>query len=108
MLSKIYYNIEGEKIDLSRLSLDELEELNLKEEIYFSDKIKKIKPFSEERSKYLKEAYKKIFQISDWKKLKDVEEEYYDNKGNGVKKTNICLLKKIIRRQSKEKLILCI
>ena len=92
MQQKDYIDINNKKIDLSKLSLEELNELNFQEETYFAKEIKKKKPFSSKRNIYLKESYEKIMQIAEFKR------KFTKKAGNGVNDYTIALVKKIIKK----------
>ncbi len=97
-MNKIYTDRMGRKIDLSKLSFQKLEELNYQEETYFAKEILKLPPFSKQRNNYMKKAYQKIFQIADYKELKNPIPKL----ANGVTDYTIELLNKIINKKLKK------
>ncbi len=97
-MNKIYVDIKKKKIDLTKLSFQELKELNYQEETYFAKEIQKLPPFSKQRNNYMKKAYQKIFQIADFQKLKNPMPKL----ANGVNDYTIKLLNKIINKKLKK------
>ncbi len=95
---KYYVDKNKNKINLETMSLEKLENLNYEEETYFAKEIKKLPAFSKKRNQYLKKAYQKIFQISDYKKLKNQK----SSKANGVNDYIIELLNRLIAKKTRK------
>ena len=89
-----YLTYQEESIDLTKFSVDELNYLNFKEENHFALEIKKLEPFSKKRFHYMKEAYKKIFIISNEKKSRLNQKTY------GATNASINLLKILVKQQN--------
>lgn len=98
MLEKIYLSHTGEKIDLSTLSFEELQQLSFNEETFFARRIEETPPFSKERNEFSNQAYQKIFLISDWMK------KTTGQIGNGIRdRYAVNLLKRIIKKERAKK-----
>jgi len=87
-----YIDINKKQIDLDKLDLNELNDLNFQEETYFAKEIKKRKPFTKERNDYLNESYKKIMQIAEFKR------KFTKKSGNGVDHNSIIMVKNIVKK----------
>ena len=94
LLEKIYVSHTGEEIDLSALSFDELQQLNLEEETFFAREIEKKPSFSKEREQFSRRANQQIFQIADWKRRETKQV------GNGVRDQTVELLKRVIEKSA--------
>ena len=101
MNEKSYIDYNNKKIDLESLSLEQLKKLNLQEEMYFAENIKKLPPFSREREEYSKYANQKIFQIAEVKNAKD--ETRKDKKSFGTTDHTLEFIGKIIKKLQKRK-----
>lgn len=95
---QLYITKNNKKVDLAKMSVEQLETLNYQEETYFAKNIKKLPPFSKERNDYMKMAYQKIFQIADCKKRK----MEISLTGNGVKDSTVELLNQLIKKKLKK------
>ena len=98
MSDLFYITKNNKKVNLAKMSAEQLETLNYQEEIYFAKNIKTFPPFSKERNDYMKMVYQKIFQIADLKKQKTENSQ----PGNGVKDSTVELLNKMIKKKLKK------
>ena len=100
-MQKYYIDKNNQKHNLASMSIDQLNLLNYQEECYFASRIRKLPAFSKKRSEYSHMAYEKIFQIADFKKLKD---KNYRKKGaNGSTMSSVELLIDLIKCYKKIK-----
>ncbi len=95
---KFYITKNNKRVNLAKMSIEQLDNLNYQEEIYFAKNIKTLPPFSKERNDYMKIAYQKIFQIADCKKQK----MGISPTKNGAKDSIVELLNRVINKKLKK------
>ncbi len=94
-LDQIYTTKNNKEVNLTKMTIAQLDNLNYQEETYFAKNIKKLPPFSKERYDYTKKSYQKVFQIADCKNKKMENSSI----GNGVKDSTVELLNQLIKKK---------
>jgi hypothetical protein len=89
----------SEEIDLSLLTIRELEQLHFDEERYTADMIRKASPFSKERNVLMNKGYGLVNQIMHEKSLKQNKKIH----AFGANKVYCQLVKKLIQNIKKQK-----
>jgi hypothetical protein len=100
-MSNIVQKISNlEEVDLSLLSIRELEQLHFEEEVFTADKIKATTPFSKERNDLLRDGYKLVISIMHESELKRGKVKH------AIGANNQCcrIVKKLIHRIRQEKM----